>query len=354
MPKPKTEDRTSFRLPCTNKRSTEPETLKPLCSSCGKPAIAHLACAARHLCSGCFIKHFEKRFLRTIREFSLIKAHERIAVGLSGGKDSVVMLHLLAKLREKMPFELIAIAIDEGIADYRGATLKVAERECKKLEIQLKILSFKKDAGFSLDEIMKKTDSAACSWCGVFRRYLLNKGARLADADKIAIGHNLDDTAQTALMNIMRNEPMRLARFLEPMAEDGRFIPRIRPLLRAPEKEVAIYAMLRGIEITYSECPYAHFSFRQHVKRQLNETEEKYPGTKQRILNSFLEMEKLMRKGMKGEKFEIAHCERCGEPTSASGSRSPVPGFGKLGTGNRRLFCMRCKMLEQLKNKRAR
>ncbi|VVB98414.1 tRNA 2-thiocytidine biosynthesis protein TtcA [uncultured archaeon] len=300
------------------------------CSSCKKPSSVRLAYAARHLCSGCFVKYFEKRFLRTVREFSMIRPRERIAVGLSGGKDSVVLLHLLSKLRKKMPFELVAVAIDEGIKGYRPATLKVAKRECRKLKIPLKVLTFKDDAGFSLDEIMKKANSAACSWCGVFRRYLLNRGARLVKADKLAIGHNLDDVAQTALMNMMRNEPMRLARFLEPIAEDAHFIPRIRPLMRTPEKEVAIYAMLRGIQITYSECPYAHFSFRQHVKKQLNDTEEKYPGTKQRILGSFLEMEKMMRKGMKEEKFEILHCEKCGEPSSEQ-------------------VCMHCKMVKELK-----
>ncbi len=92
--------------------------------------------------------------------------------------------------------------------------------------------------------------------------------------------------------------------------------------------------MLRSIKIAYSECPYDHFSFRQHLKKQLNETEEKYPGTKQRILNSFLKMEKIMRKGLKDERSEIVHCERCGEPGSAK-------------------ICMRCKMLGKLKTKLA-
>lgn len=60
----------------------------PACSICGKPAVANLAYAARHLCSGCFMKYFEKRFFRTVREFSMIKPHERIAVGLSGGRTA--------------------------------------------------------------------------------------------------------------------------------------------------------------------------------------------------------------------------------------------------------------------------
>ncbi len=304
---------------------------KIICSLCEKPASVNLQYAAKHLCSGCFVKYFEKRFLRTIREFSMIKPHEKIAVGLSGGKDSVVMLHLLAKLRRRLPFEIFAITIDEGIKNYRNTTIHIAKRECKKLGIALKVIIFKEDIGFNLDEIMKKTNSSACSWCGVFRRYLLNKYARIENANKIAIGHNLDDVAQTVLMNIMRNEPIRIARFLEPITNDEYFIPRVHPLLRTPEKEIAIYAMLKDIQIKYMECPYAHFSFRQHVKKQLNDSEEKYPSTKIRILNSFLEMKKHLRKWMKDEKFKLFHCKKCGESSSAQ-------------------ICMRCEMIMKLKN----
>ncbi|MFA5076931.1 MAG: TIGR00269 family protein [Candidatus Micrarchaeia archaeon] len=300
----------------------------PKCSACGKPAAIRLAYAARHLCAGCFVKYFEKRFLDTVREYRMIRPREKIAIGLSGGKDSVVLLHLLAKLRKKLPFEIVAITIDEGIAGYRSKTLAVAKQECKKLKIPLKVLSFRKGTGFSLDEIMKK-EGNACSWCGVFRRYLLNRGARTEHASKIAIGHNLDDVAQTVLMNMMRNEPARLARFLEPVSEDDAFVPRIRPLMRAPEKEIAAYAMMKGIGIKYSECPYAYQSFRQHVKGQLNETEGEYPGTKIRILKSFLEMEKLMRAGLGKGKTEILKCSRCREPASAN-------------------LCMACKMMERL------
>lgn len=306
------------------------------CSVCGKPSIVNLAYAARHLCAGCFVSYFEKRFMRTVREFEMIKPHERIAVALSGGKDSVVMLHLLSKLKKKVPLELIAIAVDEGIAGYRALTLAVAKRECRKLKIPLRVLTFKDDSGFTLDEMVKRSRANACSLCGVFRRYLLNKAARMEKADKIAIGHNLDDVAQTILMNIMRNEPLRLIRFLDPLSEDEHFVPRIRPLLRTPEKEIAIYAELRGIKIAYSECPYAYQSFRRHIKRQLNETEEKYPGTKQRILGSFIEMEKHMRNGLEGSSFEVSHCSVCGEPTP---TRAEKDGG----------ICMHCKMLAELK-----
>lgn len=260
---------------------------------------------------------FEKRFRATVREFSMIRKNERVAVALSGGKDSCALLYLLAMLREVLPFELIAITIDEGIKGYRGNTLDVARRETKKHGIPHHVFSFKKETGKSLDQIMKKKNcNIPCSYCGVLRRRLLNTAARSLGANKIAFGHNLDDLAQTILMNIMRNEPVRLARLSEPFLQDEKFVPRIRPFMRTPEKEIAVYAMINGIEIDFQECPYARHAFRAHVRGQLNWSEENYPGTKFRILNSFLAMEKFLKKGMEAERMRINYCKECGEPSA--------------------------------------
>ncbi len=264
----------------------------------------------------------------------MIKKNDRIAVGLSGGKDSTVLLHMLAKLRDDLPFELIAITLDEGIDGYRNKTLDFAKLETKKLGVEHKIFKFKKEAGISMDEIMEKDKKEIpCSYCGVMRRYYLNKGARELNADKMAVGHNLDDMAQTVFMNIMRNEPMRLARLADPLTEDEKFVPRIRPLMRTPEREIAIYAILNGIEIDFQECPYARHAFRAHIRDQLNETEEKYPGTKFKIVNSFFSLQETMRKGLGNQKFEMKYCERCKEPCSET-------------------QCMFCTMMEDLKHMR--
>lgn len=261
---------------------------------------------------------FEKRFRATIREFAMIKKNERIAVGLSGGKDSCVLLHLLAKLREVLPFELVAITINEGIEGYRNKTLDFAKQECEKLVIEHHTFSYKKEVGITLDEIMKKKgeEEIPCSYCGVIRRRLLNNAARELGADKLALGHNLDDIAQTVLMNIMRNEPQRLARLNEPLVEDEKFVLRIRPLMRAPEKEIAVYALTSGIDIDFQECPYARHAFRAHVREQLNETEERYPGTKFKIVNSFFAMEKALRNGLDDGKLEMKYCKNCKEPSA--------------------------------------
>jgi len=299
------------------------------CFECGKDAVIYLPYTNKNLCKKHFVKMFEKRFRKTVREFNFIKKNDIVVVGLSGGKDSTVLLHLLASLRKDLPFKLKALTIDEGIKNYRPKTMKVAKKEAKKLNVPLTILSFKKEAGKTLDEIFKKKKELPCSYCGVIRRYLLNKGSKKLKATKLAIGHNLDDVAQTVLMNVMRNEPLRLVRYNEPLIQDKKFIPRIRPLMRTPEKEIAVYAMLKGIDITHIPCPYAEFAFRQDIRRVLNELEEKYPGNKFRIANSFISMQKWMKEGLKNEKFELDYCPQCKEPSSE----------GK---------CMYCSMMEKL------
>lgn len=262
----------------------------------------------------------------------MIKKGEKVVLALSGGKDSTVLLHLLADLRKYLPFELVSFTIDEGIKGYRSPSVKLAEKESKKLGVPHTVFSFKQESGFTLDEIVKRTkmDAPPCSYCGVIRRYLLNRGAKELAGDKLAVGHNLDDVAQTVLMNLMRNEPMRLLRFGEPLVESKDFIPRIRPLLRAPEKEIALYAISNDISVQFDECPYSKHAFRKHVREQLNETEELQPGTKFKIVNSFFEIQKMIKNGVKKEQLNLNNCINCGEHSSDK-------------------YCMYCKMVEKIK-----
>ena len=260
-----------------------------VCTKCGKPAAISLRYANMDLCQSHFTRMFEARVMRTVREYRMLKKGDVVAVGVSGGKDSCVMLNLLYKISQSLPFTLTAITIDEGIAGYRNKSLEVAKKECGKLGIPLKVVSFDAEFGSTLDALLKeKGQERSCSYCGVMRRYSLNKYARELGATKLAIGHNSDDVAQTVMMNFMRNEPERLARFapVSSDAEEGTFIPRIKPLFLTPERDVAAYAVMKGIEIEFMECPYARFAFRQHVRDMLNATEQKYPGTKLKIFKT--------------------------------------------------------------------
>lgn len=278
------------------------------CSRCGKRAVITLMYSKQSLCEKHFAHYFEKKVFSKIRERSMIRKGDSVAAAVSGGKDSSVMLYLLKKLSEKMPFELTALCIDEGIKGYRDKSIAELKRLCRKIGVKLKVIK-----ASSFAETVDQRYKEACSYCGVLRRYLLNKGAREIGATKIAIGHNLDDVVQTLMLNLTRNEPERAVRFFHPLVNDRNFVPRIRPLMGMHEREIAIYALIKGIECHLAECPYSYLGMRKYIREELNRLEEKFPGTKLRMARSFESMAGMMRQGTVGK---ILKCSRCGEPTA--------------------------------------
>ncbi len=303
------------------------------CDICGKEAIYYQRYNNKHLCKAHFIESVEKRFFSTVREFRMVRANETIAVALSGGKDSSVLLYLLSKLKKKMPIDIIAITIDEGIKGYRDIEIQNAKSIAKKLGIKHYIFKFLEEIGYNIDDIVKMVKVAPCSYCGVFRRRLLNVKAKELGADKLAVGHNLDDAAQTLLLNITRNEPLRIGRYLSHIVEDEDFIPRIRPLIKIPEKEVSLYAYIKGIKWQFNECPYAKLSLRYTIRKKINEIEDKHPGAKFRMFSSLVTLSKIIKKSLDEKDKSIKKCKICGMPTSQD-------------------ICMYCQKIEELKKLR--
>ncbi|MBU2640101.1 MAG: TIGR00269 family protein [Nanoarchaeota archaeon] len=289
------------------------------CKFCKLKPVITLPNSKINLCKSCFTRYFEKKVLRTIKQFSLIGKKDHVVVAVSGGKDSLSCLYFLNKLANKrMEIKISALLIDEGISGYRNKTMIDAEKFCKENNIPFHIASFKKEIGLTLDEITKKLpNTIPCSVCGVFRRYLLNKYSRKLKATKLATGHNLDDESQSILMNQIRNNTALSARLgpLTGVKRDPRFIPRIKPFYLLTEKETATYAFLKGFDIEFNECPYNTVSFRFEIRDLLNNLELKYPGTKHGIVNSFLEILPLFKERYKN--MEINSCKECKEPTSS-------------------------------------
>ena len=290
------------------------------CSICGKRGVIYRKYEGRVLCDRHFIKSVEKKVFKTIRTYGLVNDNDFIAVGISGGKDSLTILYLLNKLRKKKNIRLEAIIIDEGIKRYREEGLRKAKEFCERYNIRLHVVSFKENVGKTLDDMVKENkDSSlnACTFCGVFRRYLINSTARKIGANKVAIGHNLDDEAQSIMANYIRGDLLRGSRIAPEakISDHDDFIPRIKPLREIPEKEVALYAVLKGLDVDFSECPYASESFRWSVRDIINDLEEKYPGTKQNIVKTFDKIRPLLVKEEKIKK-PLKKCKICGEPTS--------------------------------------
>jgi tRNA(Ile)-lysidine synthase TilS/MesJ len=153
-----------------------------------------------------------KRIEKVIIDYCLIDPDDKVAVALSGGKDSVLTLYALHYLEEKFNFELVAIAINEGISGYRADGLQIARQHASKLGIGLVEKSLKTEMGITLDQAAN-LHKTACIPCGVFRRYLLNRTANKLGANKLATGHNLDDEIQSFLMSFSRADTRRFAKF---------------------------------------------------------------------------------------------------------------------------------------------
>jgi len=307
-----------------------------LCSLCGaKEAVYFRPYSGEKLCGGCFCESIEERVRRTISKYEMFEYNSRIAVGVSGGKDSLSLLRILAKIEEKFPTaELIAVTVDEGIKGYRDEAIGLAEEECRKLGVEHRVLSFKELFSYTLDEIAERTRSGTltpCSFCGVLRRRALNTAAREVGADRLVTAHNLDDMAQTVLLNILRGDHRRLA-LQHPAGEavTEKFVRRVKPYCEVPERESVLYAYLNGIDFQSRPCPYAETAMRSDIRNFLNSMEAKRPGTMFIVFDSIKRMLPFLKK----ENSLLGVCSLCGEPTTGE-------------------ICRTCQMLDSLSKEKA-
>ena len=165
------------------------------CNACKKrEAFFHRQYSGETLCKRCFTQSIENKVRGTITRYRMLNYNDHLAVAVSGGKDSLSLLQILAKLTHYRPkTKLTAVTVDEGIAGYREEALEIAAQNCRKLEVPHHIVSFKQLYGFTLDEMIVKarskgqTELTACAYCGVLRRKAINLGARQVKATRLQL-----------------------------------------------------------------------------------------------------------------------------------------------------------------------
>jgi uncharacterized protein (TIGR00269 family) len=307
-----------------------------VCTLCGRnEAVFGRSYSGENLCGRCFCKTVEDRVRKTISRYEMLGPKDRIMVAVSGGKDSVTLLHILAKIEKAFPdVVLCAGTVDEGIREYRDEALRIAEGNCRKLGVEHVVTSFKELFGYELDEMVElirrrgESGLTPCSYCGVLRRKALNTLARAAGVDKLVIAHSLDDETQTMLLNVVHGDPMRIVRS-KPVLDvvHPKFVQRVKPLCMVPEKEVVFYAYLKGIQFQSIPCPYAQTALRNDIRTMLNRMEHKHAGTLFTVFNSIEKIRPALEAS--AEKVKLQECRLCGEPT-----------VGDL--------CRACQMLQEL------
>jgi uncharacterized protein (TIGR00269 family) len=301
-----------------------------VCDKCGNPRIIiKRKQSGQVLCQECFIRLTQDKVLRDIRRQNLVDKGDKVLVALSGGKDSVMVLDILNNLRERRIIDLVAVTIDEGICGYREEGVDIARKNAELWGVEHRVVSFKDYVGRTLDEIMAdSTDRNACTYCGVFRRWILNQVAREEGANKIATGHNLDDEAQSILMNYMEGNIQNLTRIgIKSESSYEGFTVKIKPLREIPEKETALYVVARDLPVHLAGCPYAGDSFRAKIRDFLKEISLDHPTIMYSTLRGFDKIKPVLKKEF-SRKNHTGECTECGEP--ASGKLCKACSFRKM------------------------
>ena len=216
---------------------------------------------------------------RAVEDYQMIQDGDRIAVGISGGKDSLALLAGLATLKRfyAHPFELVALAIDMGFPDSDYTEI---EAFCRSLDVPLHVK--KTDIAHIIFDIRK--EKSPCALCAKMRRGVLHSTARELGCNKVALGHHRDDVIETFMLNLFHEG--RVGCF-EPISYLSRSeITVIRPLVYMPEKDVRYFARREALPVRKSHCPADGHTQREEMKKMLAEWERKYDGVNFRIFGA--------------------------------------------------------------------
>lgn len=224
-------------------------------------------------------KRLAREMGRCISDFGLIEPGDRVMVAISGGKDSYTLLHLLERARRRapVPFELVAVHLDQGQPGYDGTALR---SWLQHHEYTHHIL---REDTYQLVTKRIPEGKTYCSMCSRLRRGILYNAAERLECDKIALGHHRDDAIETLMLNMMFNGALS-AMPAKLRSDDGRNTV-IRPLLYSSERDIAVYASELDFPIIPCNlCGSQENLWRQEVKRMLDEIEERVPKVRQSML----------------------------------------------------------------------
>lgn len=283
------------------------------CEHCGREAVTYIRYNGTHLCGEHFARYVEKRVKREIRKQIDVHPGDDIAVAVSGGKDSMVALKIVSSVfGEVNGTRVHAITIDEGIEGYRPPSVDIVRRFCESNGIEFHLRSFS-ELGVTMDAVAPVSgESSPCTYCGVFRRRLMNDEARRIGAKFLATGHNLDDMCQSIMMNFVRGDVERLARLGPHTKVQPGLIPRFLPLRLIPEKESLLYAIVTGLEFWDVECPYWKEALRNQYRDIVDDLEDRTPGARYSILSSYDTLRPILREEYAQSDLHLC---QCGEPT---------------------------------------
>lgn len=293
------------------------------CSRCDREAKVSVPHLGLSLCDRCFIEHIRERVRNEVKRYSLLDKNDVVLMGVSGGKDSFVLLDILSLIHD--PDKLIALTIIEGIYGYnRSQEIELIRKASQERGVEHITTSLKEAIGHSLEELVaisreRKLNISPCTFCGSIRRRVLNQYARELGATKAATAHNLDDEVQTFLINLLRGDVSRIIRQhpLAPVPSE-KLVKRIKPLRKIYEREVVSYAYFTGYKFQEADCPYIIHgpTIRARIRRWMMVVESERAGAMLGIMDMIDEIAERYYTAPSVERTPLGECKLCGEPTS--------------------------------------
>jgi len=313
------------------------------CRKCGHEAVINMRQHKLALCGEHFLEWVPEQTQRFIEKYKMFTPDERVLVAVSGGKDSLSLWDVLLRLGYKADGMYIGLGIDGGV-DYSNQSHEMCERFLSNRKSQmanvtreteepgygdsrwepaLHVVDIARMYGETIPDVAARTTrgrSKPCSVCGLIKRHVMNRVARDGGYDVLATGHNLDDEVAVLFGNTLTWNAGYLLRQAPVLPADKPGLARkVKPFCRLYERESAAYALVRGIEYIYDECPFAEGSTSIAHKEILNQMEKDSPGTKLQFYLSFLRAREQGLFAEHAEQVELNACEKCGQPTSAPG-----------------------------------
>ena len=294
------------------------------CRKCGNAAVINMRQHRLALCEAHFVEWMRANTQRFIEKYRMFGPEDRVLVAVSGGKDSLALWDILLALGYRADGLYLGLGIDGSIG-YSDESHQRAERFARDFwpDATLHVLDIKGTYGEAIPEVNRRTHRGRgkpCSVCGLIKRHEMNRIAYELGYNVLATGHNLDDEVAVLWSNTLHWQIGYLARQAPVLPADRPgFARKVKPLCRFYEREMAAYALVRGIDYIYDECPFAKGATNLYYKELLNQLEKDQPGAKLDFYLSFLRAKEQGAFTESPDTADLHPCERCGQPTSAPG-----------------------------------
>jgi uncharacterized protein (TIGR00269 family) len=305
------------------------------CRKCGGRAIINMPQHHLGLCKEHYLEWLPEQTERFIKKYAMFTHNEKVLIAVSGGKDSLSLWDILVRLGYHADGLYLCLGIDGGVL-YSSESQRLTEQFAARHGLTLHIVNVEQETGKTIPQLAEATSRGQgrpCSVCGLVKRHEMNRVARDLGYDVLATGHNLDDEAAVLFGNTLVWSGEYLLRQAPVLAGSPGLARKVKPLCRFYEREMAAYALLRGIEYIYDECPHAIGAKSIYYKELLNKLENERPGVKLSFYLNFLEARS---SGLFTERIEVQKelhpCSTCGQPTSVPGECSYCRLKNRAGT----------------------